>query len=46
MEEVVEVPAGHGVRREGGVGIVLAEQLHSNHGKDIDYDDQNEGQVS
>lgn len=46
VEEVVEVPAGHRVRRKDVAGIIFAKQLHPNHGEDINYDDQNESQVS
>lgn len=46
MKEVVKVPSGHGVGIENGRGVVLAEQLHPDHGENINDNDQNERQVS
>lgn len=46
MKEVVEVPSGHRVGIEDGRGVILAEQLHPDHSKNINDNDQNERQVS
>lgn len=46
VEEVVEVPARDRVGIEGLRRVVLAEQLHSDDGENVNDDDQNERQVS